>query len=184
MDLNTVEDPLLNKSTELNSKSKVMEEAAALINSDDIEEIADTQQTGVESYRWVVLACYIGLNASIALSQNGFSPIMLNTAEAFGIDETAVAYNGLTYLILFTPTEILYTFAYKHLPMSWVMKQSAVFQLFGSWIRMSALKSGSFGWILAGNFFVAWTNAPIQMATTKVAERWFAPNERTLAVSA
>jgi len=47
----------------------------------------------------------------------------------------------------------------------------------------AAQKSGSFGWVLAGNFFIAWTNAPIQMATIKVAERWFAPNERTIAVS-
>lgn len=109
---------------------------------------------------------------------------MLNTAEAFGIDETVVAYNGLTYLILFTPTEILYIFAYKHLPMSWVLKQSAVFQLFGVWLRLLAVhKSGSFSWILVGNFFIAWTNAPIQMATIKVAERWFGPDERTIAVS-
>lgn len=104
-----------------------MEEAEALIASDDVKEVVDISETGVTSYRWLVLSCYIGLNASIALMQNGFSPIMLNTADAFGIDETVVAYNGLTYLILFTPTEILYTFAYKHLPMSWIMKQSAVF---------------------------------------------------------
>lgn len=70
---------------------------------------------------------YIGLNASIAISQNGFAPITSRTAAAFDIDESKVVLIGLSYLIMFTPTEILYTFAYKKLPMSWVLKQNALF---------------------------------------------------------
>jgi len=65
---------------------------------------------------------YIGLNATIAVSQNGFAPITSNTAAAFGIETSKVELIGLSYLLLFTPTEILYTFAYKKLPMNYILK--------------------------------------------------------------
>lgn len=48
---------------------------------------------------------------------------------------------------------------------------------------MLAVSRNSFTWVIIGNFIVAWTNAPVQMATIKVSERWFGPSERTIAVS-
>lgn len=65
---------------------------------------------------------YIGQNATIACSQNGFAPITTITANVFDISATYVELIGLSYLILFTPTELIYMFAFKKLPMSWVLK--------------------------------------------------------------
>jgi len=83
-------------------------------------------KTGVECYRWLILACFYGQNASIGILQTGFSAITTNTATAFGISDSYVEFIGLTYLILFAPTDILYTFAYRKLPMSLIMRTNAL----------------------------------------------------------
>jgi len=94
---------------------------------------------------------------------------------------------------MFTPTEILYTFVYKKFPMGWILKSCAILQVLGTWLRLFVISANSgkspdtevysFAWITIGNFIVAWTNAPVQMATIKVSERWFGPEERTIAVA-
>jgi hypothetical protein len=81
----------------------------------------------VEGYRWVILMSYIGLNAVIAIGQNGFSPIAKLTAEACGVSESLVLFCGIMYLILFLPGEICGNFMYKHMKIHNVLKIAAAF---------------------------------------------------------
>jgi len=48
---------------------------------------------------------------------------------------------------------------------------------------LSAVNNGGFGWVMAGSAISAWSYAPLEMGTIKVAERWFSPKERNLAIA-
>jgi len=59
--------------------------------------------------------------------QTGFSAITTNTADAFEISDSYVELIGISFLIFFAPTDIIYTFVYRKVPLSWIMKSNALF---------------------------------------------------------
>lgn len=127
-------------------KQKLLEEVAAgqVVNPsahdscesygpkpDEVDEI--TEEAGIEpirtevsSYRWVILAIYIGLNGVISLGQNGFSPIASATATACGCSDAYVLMIGTTYLILFLPSELLGNYMYKYMKIHNVLKLAGI----------------------------------------------------------
>jgi hypothetical protein len=85
------------------------------------DEIEDAKVIKVTSYRWVILATYIGLNGVISLGQNGFSPIVTATSEVVGCSKSYILGIGTSYLILFLPSEILGNYLYKYMKIHHVL---------------------------------------------------------------
>jgi predicted MFS family arabinose efflux permease len=130
--------------------------------------------------RWLILAGFALLTACTQLLWLSFAPITTQAHRAMGVSEGAVgdlaAIFPLVYVVLALP-------AGRWLDMRFgrALAAGAVLTGGGGLLRLAG--PDSYGWVLAGQLVIA-TGQPLVMnAITKVAARYFPPEQRTVAVS-
>lgn len=131
--------------------------------------------------RWTVLAGYALLAASTQLLWLSFAPITTGTGRAMGVSAGAVgdlaAIFPLLYVVLALP-------AGRWLDRRFgpALAAGAVLTAAGALIRLAG--PTSYGWVMAGQVVIAAGQPLVLNAITKIAARYFPPEQRTVAVSA
>jgi predicted MFS family arabinose efflux permease len=130
--------------------------------------------------RWLVLAAFVALVASSQLLWLSFAPITVQAHQALGVSETAIGdlalINPLMYVLLAIPTG-----RWTDRRFGLALSTGALLLAGGAVVRAAA--PASYGWILAGQFVISVAQPLVLNATTKIAARYFPPDERTVAIS-
>ena len=134
----------------------------------------------VGASRWAILAGYGLLAACTQLLWLSYAPITSQAHRAMGVSEGAVgdlaAIFPLMYVILALPTG-------RWLDASFSRALSAGAALTGMGALARLVEPSSFGWALAGQCVIAAGQPLVLNSVTKVAARYFPPEERTAAIS-
>ena len=141
---------------------------------------ATRSASSVRANRWVILAGYGLLAACTQLLWLSYASITAQAHRAMGVSEGAVgdlaAIFPLMYVILALP-------AGRWLDVSFRRALSAGAVLTGAGALLRLAGPESFGWALAGQFVIAAGQPLVLNSITKVAARFFPPQERTAAIS-
>jgi MFS family permease len=136
--------------------------------------------SSVSASRWFVLAGYAMLAACTQLLWLSFAAIDTQTASVMHVDvgtvgDLAVIFPGV-YILLALPTGRWLDSRFEQ-----ALRTGAVLTGAGALVRLIA--PSSFVWQLAGQLVVAAGQPLVLNSITKVAARYFPPNERAAAVS-
>jgi predicted MFS family arabinose efflux permease len=130
--------------------------------------------------RWAILAGYGLLAACTQLLWLSFAPITTQAHRALGVSEGAVGDLAgifpLLYVLLALPTGRWLDLRFERaLPLGAVLTGA------GGLVRL--VRPTSYGWALAGQVVIAAGQPLVLNSITKVAARYFPPEERTAAIS-
>jgi MFS family permease len=136
--------------------------------------------SSVSASRWFVLAGYAMLAACTQLLWLSFAAIDTQTASVMHVDvgtvgDLAVIFPGV-YILLALPTGRWLDSRFEQ-----ALRAGAVLTGAGALVRLIA--PSSFAWQLAGQLVVAAGQPLVLNSITKVAARYFPPNERAAAIS-
>jgi MFS family permease len=131
-------------------------------------------------YRWVVLAVFMFINATIQILWIGYAPITGLAAKFYGVSDQQIGLLAMSFMAAFIPLSI---------PVSWVIDTYG----FRLAVSIGAVLMGIFGVTrgLAGDNYtlVLWSTIGIAIAQpfllnawTKVPANWFSIHERATAV--
>jgi predicted MFS family arabinose efflux permease len=141
---------------------------------------ATDELTPVRGSRWAVLIGYSLLVACTQLVWLSFAPITAEAHDHLGVSEGAIgdlaAIQPLMYVLLALPTG-----RWMDRRFGQALSTGALLCAAGTLLRLAV--PSSYGWILAGQFLVALAQPLVLNATTKIAARYFPPDERTAAIS-
>ena len=130
--------------------------------------------------RWVILAGYGLLAACTQLLWLSYASITAQAHRAMGVSEGAVGDLAvifpLMYVILALPTGRWLDASFRR-----ALSVGAVLTGAGALLRLAGPES--FGWALAGQFVIAAGQPLVLNSITKIAARYFPPEERTAAIS-
>jgi len=130
--------------------------------------------------RWAILAGYGLLAACTQLLWLSFAPITTETHRVMGVSTGAVgdlaAIFPLMYVILALPSG-----RWLDVRFGWALGAGAVLTGGGALLRLAG--PASYGWVFAGQFVIAVGQPLVLNSITKVAARYFPPEERTAAIS-
>ena len=130
--------------------------------------------------RWVILAGYGLLAGCTQLLWLTYAPITAQTHRAMGVSEGAVgdlaAIFPLMYVILALPSG-------RWLDSSFTRALSTGAALTGAGALVRLVDPTSYGWALAGQCVIAAGQPLVLNSITKIAARYFPPEERTGAIS-
>jgi predicted MFS family arabinose efflux permease len=136
--------------------------------------------SSVRANRWVILAGYGLLAACTQLLWLSYASITAQAHRAMGVSEGAVgdlaAIFPLMYVILALPSG-----RWLDARFGQALSAGAVLTGAGALLRLAGPES--FGWALAGQFVIALGQPLVLNSITKVAARYFPPEERTAAIS-
>ena len=142
---------------------------------------ATRSASSVRANRWVILAGYGLLAACTQLLWLSYASITAQAHRAMGVSEGAVgdlaAIFPLMYVILALPSG-----RWLDAQFGRALSAGAVLTGAGAVLRLGGPES--FGWALAGQFLIAAGQPLVLNSITKVAARYFPPQERTAAISA
>ena len=142
---------------------------------------ATRSASSVRANRWVILAGYGLLAACTQLLWLSYASITAQAHRAMGVSEGAVgdlaAIFPLMYVILALPSGRWLDARFGR-----ALSAGAVLTGAGAVLRLGGPES--FGWALAGQFLIAAGQPLVLNSITKVAARYFPPQERTAAISA
>jgi MFS family permease len=134
----------------------------------------------VYGYRWVVLAVFMFVNATIQILWITFGAITLPATEFYGVTDLQIGLLAMIFMIAYIPLS---------LPISWMIDTMGFYRS----VSIGVILMGVFG-VLRGFFGMTYTglvlctigiaiSQPFMMNSwTKVAARWFALDERAMAV--
>lgn len=141
---------------------------------------ASGEVAAVRGSRWAVLLGYSLLVACTQLVWLSFAPITTEAHLWLGVSEGAIGdlagIQPLMYVLLALP-------AGRWLDRWFGPSLSAGAVLCAGGALLRLVVPSSFAWILAGQFLVAIAQPLVLNATTKIAARYFPPDERTAAIS-
>jgi len=141
---------------------------------------ATVSVTAVRANRWAILAGYGLLAACTQLLWLSYAPITAQAHRAMGVSQGAVgdlaAIFPLMYVILALPTG-----RWLDVRFGRALSVGAVLTGAGALIRLAG--PDSYGWALAGQFVIAAGQPLVLNSITKIAARYFPPEERTAAIS-
>ncbi|MGO8728676.1 MAG: MFS transporter [Streptosporangiaceae bacterium] len=130
--------------------------------------------------RWAILAGYGLLAACTQLLWLSFAPITTETHRVMGVSTGAVgdlaAIFPLMYVILALPSG-----RWLDVRFGRALGAGAVLTGGGALLRLAG--PASYGWVFAGQFVIAVGQPLVLNSITKVAARYFPPEERTAAIS-
>ena len=130
--------------------------------------------------RWLILAGFALLTACTQLLWLSFAPITTQAHRAMGVSEGAVgdlaAIFPLVYVVLALPAGRWLDTRFER-----ALAAGAVLTGGGGLLRLAG--PDSYGWVLAGQLVIAAGQPLVMNAITKVAARYFPPEQRTVAVS-
>ena len=136
--------------------------------------------TGASSLRWAVLGAYALLAACTQLLWLTFAAVDTRSAAVMKVDLGAVgdlaAIFPFVYIVLALPTG-----RWLDMRFGQALGVGAVLTGGGALVRLVA--PASFGWQLAGQLVIAAGQPLVLNSITKVAARYFAPDERATAIS-
>jgi predicted MFS family arabinose efflux permease len=136
--------------------------------------------SSVRANRWVILAGYGLLAACTQLLWLSYASITAQAHRAMGVSEGSVgdlaAIFPLMYVILALPSGRWLDARFGR-----ALSAGAVLTGAGALLRLAGPES--FGWALAGQFVIALGQPLVLNSITKVAARYFPPQERTAAIS-
>ena len=142
---------------------------------------ATRSASSVRANRWVILAGYGLLAACTQLLWLSYASITAQAHRAMGVSEGTVGDLAvifpLMYVILALPTGRWLDVSFRR-----ALSAGAVLTGAGALVRLAGPES--FGWALAGQFVIAAGQPLVLNSITKVAARYFPPQERTAAISA
>ncbi len=137
-------------------------------------------RTAVRSGRWLVLAGFGLLVASTQLLWLSFAPVTAQARQALGVSETAVGDLAglfpLMYVLLALPTG-----RWTDRRFAPALSAGALLTAGGAVLRTAG--PSSYAWVFAGQFVLAVGQPLVLNATTKIAARYFPPQQRTVAIS-
>ena len=144
------------------------------------EGAATVSVSSVRTSRWVILAGYGLLAACTQLLWLSYASITAQAHRAMGVSEGTVGDLAvifpLMYVILALPTGRWLDVSFRR-----ALSAGAVLTGAGALLRLAGPES--FGWALAGQFVIAAGQPLVLNSITKVAARYFPPQERTAAIS-
>jgi len=131
-------------------------------------------------YRWVVLAVFMFINATIQILWIGYAPITSLAAKFYGVSSQQIGLLAMTFMIAFIPLSI---------PVSWVIDTYG----FRVAVSIGAVLMGVFGLlrgfaganytiVLCSTIGIAIAQPFLLNAWTKVPANWFSIHERATAV--
>jgi predicted MFS family arabinose efflux permease len=130
--------------------------------------------------RWLILAGFALLTACTQLLWLSFAPITTQAHRAMGVSEGAVGDLAgifpLVYVVLALPAG-----RWLDVRFGRALATGAVLTGGGGLLRLAA--PTSYGWVLAGQLVIAAGQPLVMNAITKIAARYFPPEQRTVAVS-
>ena len=136
--------------------------------------------TPVRMNRWAILAGYGLLAACSQLLWLSFAPITTQTHRVMGVSVGAAGDLAgifpLMYVILALPCGRWLDARFER-----ALSVGAILTAGGGLLRLAG--PSSYGWVLAGQFVVAAGQPLVLNSITKVAARYFPPEERTAAIS-
>ena len=136
--------------------------------------------SSVRANRWVILAGYGLLAACTQLLWLSYASITAQAHRAMGVSEGTVGDLAvifpLMYVILALPTGRWLDVSFRR-----ALSAGAVLTGAGALLRLAGPES--FGWALAGQFVIAAGQPLVLNSITKIAARYFPPQERTAAIS-
>ena len=142
--------------------------------------MATRSVTPVRMNRWAILAGYGLLAACSQLLWLSFAPITTQTHRVMGVSVGAAgdlaAIFPLMYVILALPCGRWLDARFER-----ALSVGAILTAGGGLLRLAG--PSSYGWVLAGQFVVAAGQPLVLNSITKVAARYFPPEERTAAIS-
>ena len=142
--------------------------------------MATRSVTPVRMNRWAILAGYGLLAACSQLLWLSFAPITTQTHRVMGVSVGAAGDLAgifpLMYVILALPCGRWLDARFER-----ALSVGAILTAGGGLLRLAA--PSSYGWVLAGQFVVAAGQPLVLNSITKVAARYFPPEERTAAIS-
>ena len=142
--------------------------------------VATRSVTPVRMNRWAILAGYGLLAACSQLLWLSFAPITTQTHRVMGVSVGAVGDLAgifpLMYVILALPCGRWLDARFER-----ALSVGAILTAGGGLLRLAG--PSSYGWVLAGQFVVAAGQPLVLNSITKVAARYFPPEERTAAIS-
>ena len=142
--------------------------------------MATRSVTPVRMNRWAILAGYGMLAACSQLLWLSFAPITTQTHRVMGISVGAAGDLAgifpLMYVILALPCGRWLDARFER-----ALSVGAILSAGGGLLRLAG--PSSYGWVLAGQFVVAAGQPLVLNSITKVAARYFPPEERTAAIS-
>ena len=142
--------------------------------------MATRSVTPVRMNRWAILAGYGLLAACSQLLWLSFAPITTQTHRVMGISVGAAGDLAgifpLMYVILALPCGRWLDARFER-----ALSVGAILSAGGGLLRLAG--PSSYGWVLAGQFVVAAGQPLVLNSITKVAARYFPPEERTAAIS-
>ena len=142
--------------------------------------MATRSVTPVRMNRWAILAGYGLLAACSQLLWLSFAPITTQTHRVMGISVGAAGDLAgifpLMYVILALPCGRWLDARFER-----ALSVGAILTAGGGLLRLAG--PSSYGWVLAGQFVVAAGQPLVLNSITKVAARYFPPEERTAAIS-
>src|SRR4051812_6157207 len=130
--------------------------------------------------RWLVLAAFGLLVTCTQVLWLSYAPITPQAHEALGVSEGAIGdlavINPLMYVLLAIP-------AGRWLDRRFgpALATGALLTALGALLRI--VDPGSYGWALLGQFVFSAGQPLVLNASTKIAARYFPPDERTAAIS-
>ena len=142
--------------------------------------MATRSVTPVRMNRWAILAGYGLLAACSQLLWLSFAPITTQTHRVMGVSVGAAGDLAgifpLMYVILALPCGRWLDARFER-----ALSVGAILTAGGGLLRLAG--PSSYGWVLAGQFVVAAGQPLVLNSITKVAARYFPPEERTAAIS-
>lgn len=130
--------------------------------------------------RWLVLAAFGSLVASSQILWLAFAPITPQASQDLGVSEGAIGtlavVNPLMYVLLAIPTG-----RWMDRRFGSALAAGALLTASGALLRV--VDTSSYAWLLAGQLVLSVGQPLVLNASTKVAARYFAPGERTVAIS-
>jgi predicted MFS family arabinose efflux permease len=134
----------------------------------------------VRQSRWLVLAAFGLLVACTQVLWLSFAPITTQAHEALGVSEEAIGdlavINPLMFVLLAIPVG-----RWMDRRFSTTLAAGAVLTAVGAGLRV--VDPSSYAWVFAGQLILSAGQPFVLNASTKIAARYFAPAERTAAIS-
>ena len=135
---------------------------------------------GTGRSRWLVLAAFGSLVTATQVLWLTFAPITPQAHDALGVSEGAIGdlavINPLMYVLLAIPTG-----RWMDRRFGSALTAGALLTASGALLRV--VEPSSYAWVFAGQLVMSMGQPLVLNASTKVAARYFPPDERTAAIS-
>ena len=123
------------------------------------------------------------LNWLQCISSVAISAVTTQIHNAFGISLFEVNLAVSCSAAVFLPAFIVSTMLFNRYESRTVLSISAVIMFVGAWVRLVALPTGNFWWVVFGQAVIASAGPMVTSSISIIANNWFSDRERATATS-